>query len=175
VMRLRNPGLLRERLKPDRPEKGWDRRFLVLGSIATIGIFVVAVVDFFKLQGPKVPDWLAYAGAIPFLAGAIFIAWVMGENPFLERMVRIQHERSQFVITTGPYAIVRHPMYLGMIISSLGWPFVLGSYWAAIPVLLLDASFVFRTFCEDRTLHEELPGYQEYAQKTKYRLLPGVW
>ena len=99
----------------------------------------------------------------------------MGENPFLERTVRIQEDRNQMVITTGPYAIVRHPMYTGFMISSLGWPLVLGSYWAAIPVLLLDISFIVRTSLEDRTLQEELPGYREYARKTKYRLLPGVW
>lgn len=175
VIKLRNPGLLRERLKPDRPEKGWDRIFMAVGGIATISIVVVAPLDYFLHRGPRVPDWLVYAGAIPFLGGDAIIAWVMGENPFLERTVRIQEDRNQMVITTGPYAIVRHPMYTGFMISSLGWPLVLGSYWAAIPVLLLDISFIVRTSLEDRTLQEELPGYREYARKTKYRLLPGVW
>lgn len=175
VIKLRNPGLLRERLKPDRPQKGWDRVFLVAGGIAGIAIVVVAPLDFFYHLGPKVPDWLVFAGAIPFLGGDAFIAWVMGENPFLERTVRIQEDRNHVVITTGPYALVRHPMYTGFLICSLGWPLVLGSYWAAIPVFLLDVSLIVRTYFEDRTLHEELPGYREYALKTKYRLIPGVW
>lgn len=175
VIKLRNPGLLRERLKRDRPEKHWDRVFMMAGAIAMVAIVVVAPLDFFYRLGPVVPDWLVVAAAIPFLGGDAVIAWVMGENPFLERTVRIQEERKQVVITTGPYAVVRHPMYTGFIISSIGWPLVLGSYWAAIPVILLDVSFIVRTYLEDRTLHEELPGYREYAQKTKYRLLPGVW
>ncbi|MBK9263010.1 MAG: isoprenylcysteine carboxylmethyltransferase family protein [Polyangiaceae bacterium] len=175
VMRLRNPGLLRQRLKPDRPTKKWDRQFMIVGFVASIGIFVVAPLDFFLIHGPNVPLAFVIAGAVLYLGGNGFIAWVMGENPFLERTVRIQEERHQVVITTGPYAIVRHPMYTGLLVASAGWPLVLGSWWAFLPVLVMDVAFVVRTYHEDRTLHDELPGYREYAQKTRYRLLPGVW
>jgi protein-S-isoprenylcysteine O-methyltransferase Ste14 len=175
IIRLRNPGLMRERLKADRPTKAWDRNFMIANGIFGLGIFVIGPVDFFLIHGPQVPFSLVIAGTVVFLVGNAFIAWTMGENPFLERTVRIQEDRKQFVITTGPYGIVRHPMYMGFLISSLGWPLVLGSWWGFVPVVLMDIAFVVRTYHEDRMLHDELPGYREYAAKTRYRLLPGVW
>jgi protein-S-isoprenylcysteine O-methyltransferase Ste14 len=114
--------------------------------------------------------------AIGFLALApsfwiIFAA--MKENPYLYKIVVVQ--KDQKVITTGPYAIVRHPMYVGVIIMFLAIPLSLGSLIAIIPGALMSLLLVIRTYLEDKTLHEELPGYKEYAMKTRYRLLPKVW
>ena len=148
---------------------------MVAGGISGLGILVVAPLDFFLIPGPEVPISLIIVGSVLFLAGDVIVAWAMGENPFLERTVRIQEDRSQVVITTGPYRFMRHPMYTGMLIMTAGWPLVLGSWWTFVPVLLLDVSLIVRTHLEDRTLQDELPGYREYAQKTRYRLVPGVW
>jgi len=89
--------------------------------------------------------------------------------------VRIQDERGQVVVTTGPYNYVRHPMYVGTITAIFCIPLVLGSYWALIPAVLIDILFVMRSAMEDRTLMEELPGYKEYASRVRYRLFPGIW
>jgi protein-S-isoprenylcysteine O-methyltransferase Ste14 len=89
--------------------------------------------------------------------------------------VRIQEERGQQVIDSGPYAWVRHPMYLGIIVLMLSIPLILGSLWALIPGGLIGALFTVRTALEDRTLQQELPGYPEYARRIRYRLLPWIW
>jgi len=90
-------------------------------------------------------------------------------------MVRIQDERGQVVVTTGPYNYVRHPMYVGTITAMICIPMVLGSFWALIPAIMIDILFVVRTAMEDSTLMEELPGYRGYAARVRYRLLPGIW
>jgi len=89
--------------------------------------------------------------------------------------VRIQDERGQVVVTTGPYNYVRHPMYVGTITAMICIPMVLGSFWALIPAIMIDILFVVRTAMEDSTLMEELPGYRGYAARVRYRLLPGIW
>jgi protein-S-isoprenylcysteine O-methyltransferase Ste14 len=96
-------------------------------------------------------------------------------NKFFEPTVRIQTDRGHRVIDTGPYAIVRHPGYAFGSGFFLGMPSALGSYWALIPAALVCPLLVLRTIWEDQTLREELPGYKEYAQRVRYRLIPGVW
>ena len=99
----------------------------------------------------------------------------MKENTYLSRIVEIQKERGHSVITTGPYKYVRHPMYVGVIIMFFFTPLALGSIYGLIPALLLIGLIVIRTYKEDKMLHRELQGYREYAEKTPYRLLPGIW
>jgi protein-S-isoprenylcysteine O-methyltransferase Ste14 len=89
--------------------------------------------------------------------------------------VEVQRERGHKVITSGPYQYVRHPMYVGVIILLYSIPVALGSLWTLIPASVLSFLFVIRTHFEDKTLHEELEGYQSYSTKVKYRLLPGIW
>jgi protein-S-isoprenylcysteine O-methyltransferase Ste14 len=100
---------------------------------------------------------------------------VIATNPFLESTVRIQSERGHVAVTSGPYAIVRHPMYVGVTMGYLAWPLIFGSLWAYIPAVAVAILFVFRTAHEDRTLRLELPGYEDYARRTRYRLVPGLW
>ena len=90
-------------------------------------------------------------------------------------MARIQDDRGQVVVTAGPYRYVRHPMYLGVILLFLGMPVALGSWWALWPGVVIGALFVLRTAKEDRMLRDELPGYAEYTQRVRYRLVPRVW
>ena len=101
--------------------------------------------------------------------------WAMLANPFFEKTVRIQEERGHHVATGGPYRFVRHPGYVAFILMGFALPLGVGSAWALVPAGLNAALIVARTALEDRTLRRELPGYAEYAQRTRYRLLPGVW
>lgn len=101
--------------------------------------------------------------------------WAMAANRFFSATVRIQEEHGHSVISQGPYRFVRHPGYTGGIIYQIAVPLVLGSWWALIPSLLAVACFILRTALEDHTLQAELDGYQTYAQRVRYRLLPGVW
>jgi protein-S-isoprenylcysteine O-methyltransferase Ste14 len=101
--------------------------------------------------------------------------WVYAVNRFAEPTVRIQTDRGQTVIDTGPYAIVRHPLYMWSLLLFPAFPLALGSYWALVPGALAALVLVVRTALEDRTLQRELPGYAEYAQRVRYRLVPGIW
>jgi protein-S-isoprenylcysteine O-methyltransferase Ste14 len=108
------------------------------------------------------------------LGYALFL-WAMACNAFFAEGVRIQTERGHAVVTNGPYGFVRHPGYVGAILSQVSTPFLLGSPWALIPSIASGVLYVVRTCLEDQTLRQELPGYAEYTQHTRYRLLPGVW
>jgi protein-S-isoprenylcysteine O-methyltransferase Ste14 len=96
-------------------------------------------------------------------------------NSHLEVTVRIQDDRGHCVIDSGPYAIVRHPMYAGIVLQSVATPLLLGSSWAAVPVGITILLFAIRTALEDRTLRKELPGYEEFTTRTRFRLIPGLW
>ena len=96
-------------------------------------------------------------------------------NKFFEPSVRIQTDRGHHVIDTGPYAIIRHPGYAFGFAFFLGIPLALGSLWGLIPAIIMSALLVVRTVLEDRTLQNELPGYKQYAERVRYRLVPGVW
>jgi protein-S-isoprenylcysteine O-methyltransferase Ste14 len=110
-----------------------------------------------------------------FLVGVGIFTWAMAVNKFFERTVRIQTDRGHKVIDTGPYAIVRHPGYAGFVLFFVGGALCLGSLWALIPAGLASALLVLRTRWEDQTLQAELPDYKEYAQRVRYKLIPGMW
>jgi protein-S-isoprenylcysteine O-methyltransferase Ste14 len=99
----------------------------------------------------------------------------MRANQFFSSTVRIQHERGQHVINKGPYAIIRHPGYLGGSLFYLGTFFILDSIWVLLPVALTIIVLIIRTKLEDDTLQRELNGYKEYTRKVRYRLIPGIW
>jgi protein-S-isoprenylcysteine O-methyltransferase Ste14 len=105
--------------------------------------------------------------------GLIF--WAIRTNAYLGRMVRIQQDRGHRVVTGGPYRYVRHPMYVGIILLFPCMALFLGSWWAFVPAVLIGALMVIRTALEDDTLQAELTGYAEYAQRVRYRLVPGLW
>lgn len=134
--------------------------------------YVIPGLDF-RFHWSTVPVWLVIAAnAIVFL-GYIFIILVFKENSYASTIIKV--EKEQRVITTGPYAIVRHPMYLGLLLMILFTPLALGSYWAIIPALLCIPMNVFRIIGEEEVLLRELTGYKDYCLKTRYRLIPLVW
>jgi len=121
------------------------------------------------------PPWLQALGAIALLVSFVLLFLVFRENTFLSPMVRLQTERGQSVISSGPYAVVRHPMYASAGLLLIGTPLLLGSWFGLVYVLLLIALIGYRAVREENTLRDELPGYREYMQRVRYRLLPGVW
>jgi len=106
-------------------------------------------------------------------SGYIFVFFVLRENSYASRIIEV--EKGQKVITSGPYTIVRHPMYLGVLLMYLFTPIALGSYWAIIFFLPLVPLIVFRLLNEEEVLLRELPGYEEYCKKTRYHLIPFIW
>ncbi len=115
------------------------------------------------------------AGAFALVAGFGLASWAMIANAFFSTGVRIQDDRGHTVCRTGPYQFVRHPGYVGFILQSLGTPLLLGSWWALVPGLAATAFMVIRTAFEDRMLQAELPGYRDFVQEVRYRLVPGIW
>jgi len=112
---------------------------------------------------------------VVLVGGYALSTYALMENRFFSGTVRIQTERGHHVISGGPYGWMRHPGYAGGLLAYLATPVLLGSRWACLPMVVLFALLLLRTALEDRTLQEELPGYREYAQRVRYRLLPGVW
>jgi protein-S-isoprenylcysteine O-methyltransferase Ste14 len=173
-----DPELLAEREKGLRGPgvKAWDKWVSALAAgVLPVASWVVAGLDTrFGWTGPMP---LAYhvGGLLFMLLGFALFLWAMASNAFFSEGVRIQEERGHAVATGGPYRYVRHPGYVGAMLAQLATPFLLGSPWAFVPGVGSVALYAVRTHLEDRTLIEELPGYREYAGRTRYRLLPGVW
>jgi protein-S-isoprenylcysteine O-methyltransferase Ste14 len=119
--------------------------------------------------------WLQAAALVGFALAFAFNIWAMAVNDFYSRIVRVQKDRGQQVVSEGPYRFVRHPSYIGTICAWICAAPALGSWLALMPVVLIAATFTVRTALEDETLKEELPGYREYTRRTRYRLLPGMW
>jgi protein-S-isoprenylcysteine O-methyltransferase Ste14 len=170
-----NPGLLRERFKRRKNTKWFDRIFIVLFVPATYALVVVGIgYGGMSALASSSPGPL-FSGLALHIIGACLLTSALVVNPHAEVTVRIQTDRGHKVITNGPYRIVRHPMYAGGLIMFMGWPLIMGSYMAYIPVGAILILYVFRTAFEDRMLRNELPGYENYAHRTRYRLVPYVW
>jgi len=156
--------------------KGWDK---VVAGLYGLSLFLalplVAGLDVrFGWTRELRARW-HIAGAVVLVVGLGLTTWAMIANAYFSTAVRIQSDRGQTVCRTGPYRIVRHPGYVGFILQSLGTPLLLGSLWALIPGIAAGALMVIRTFWEDRMLQAELPGYRDFVQEVRYRLVPGIW
>lgn len=172
----RSPGLLAERSKLQPGTKRWDVVLSAVGlGFATMATLAVAGLDFRNGWTGPLPLWTIALAGVFMVAGWALIIWSMASNPFFSATVRLQADRGQQVMTGGPYQYVRHPGYVGAILSYAVTPFILGSLWALIPTAVIVAFFIARTVGEDPTLQRELPGYREYAQRVRSRLLPGIW
>jgi protein-S-isoprenylcysteine O-methyltransferase Ste14 len=168
--------MLKSRARIGKGTKTWDKIVLGLFGTMYLAIVIVAALDAGRFRISEMPFWLWPVGAMMYCFFLIVTTWAMAVNPFFEKTVRIQHDRGHKVIDSGPYRIVRHPGYLATIIGFIfATPFLLGSWWAFIPTCIAAASIIIRTFLEDRTLRNELSGYEDYARRIRYRLLPGVW
>lgn len=167
----RDPALLerRSRLTETRTTQKW---IIGLSSIYFIIIFILPGFDK-RFGWSSVPVWVVLLADLGVLAGYGLYIWVLRTNSFASRVIEV--EQGQKVISTGPYALVRHPMYLGMILLMIATPLALGSYWAFVPSLALIPILAARAKNEEELLVNELQGYREYTQKTRYRIFPGIW
>ncbi len=169
-------ALFKERMEAARQEKPpFDRIVLPLLNIF-LGVWIVAMAFDVRVHGAgQMPAWVSIVGGIAIAAGFLLVGRVMRENTFASSIVKLQAERGQRVIDTGPYAVVRHPMYAAASIGYAAIPFALGStlglLGAPIPVLILAVRILF----EERFLIRELPGYADYTTKVRFRLIPFVW
>lgn len=172
------PDLVRERVRggelPD--SKKWDKPLSsIIGLWGSLVAWIVAGLNVRFDWPPSIPIELQVIGSIVLVLGTLLGTWAMIVNRFFSAVVRIQTDRGHTVVTNGPYRFVRHPAYAGGVLTYLATPFLLNSLWAFIPALLTIVLIIVRTKLEDETLQAELPGYTEYVQRTRYRLLPGVW
>ncbi len=171
----KNPDVVNERGKGAQGGKKWDRILTRVYAVFMFGIYIVAGLDAGRFQWSAMPVAVQIFGGIAFVLGMVWMYWAMLANTFLSQIVRIQTERGHHTITSGPYRFVRHPMYAGILVSYGATPLLLGSWLALIPFAVMSALLVIRTALEDETLRAELPGYPEYAQRVRYRLVPGIW
>lgn len=171
----RDPAQLQERSQVAPNVKRWDRVILSVYSALLPTVFIVAGFDAGRFGWSDVPVGVEALAWVGLVLAAALILWTMTVNTYLSRQARIQDDRGQEVVTRGPYRTIRHPMYLGILVLFLCLGPALGSWYALIPGLAIDVLFVVRTAKEDAMLREELAGYQEYAERVRYRLVPGVW
>ena len=171
-----NPEIIAERAAIGENWKDWDK---IIGGLFALSYFVFMLLiagldERFGWTG-NISLTIQIVGAVIFALGYALFSWAMISNAFFASVVRIQDDRGQTVCTTGPYRFVRHPSYLGGILQSIAVPLMLGSLWSLIPGGIGAVLLILRTAFEDRTLLEELDGYEEYAQRVRYRMLPGLW
>jgi protein-S-isoprenylcysteine O-methyltransferase Ste14 len=171
-----NPELLDARgTLAKKDTKGFDRAWIVLYPVLGFGNLIVIGFDAVRFQWSSMPLWPAFIGIAVFIPAMAIATWAMCVNKYFEWTARIQEDRGQQVCTDFPYSLVRHPGYLAMMVSQLSYPLILGSWWGYVVVILMCVVLVARTYLEDRMLQQELPGYKEYSQRVRYRLVPGVW
>jgi len=174
----RHPGLMAERQNVESIQgaKAWDKVLAPLMALSVgFPLVIVAGLDHRYGWSPEFPFWLILLGFILISLGYAFAVWALAENRFFSSVVRIQTDRGHVVCDSGPYRIVRHPGYAGNIPPLLGIVLALGSVWTLIPATVALIIAVIRTALEDQTLQEELPGYRDYAQRVRYRLIPGMY
>lgn len=174
----RHPGITAERQSKEgfQNAKDWDKVLAPLMAVSvSYPIVIVAGLDHRYNWSPEFPLWLSLTGFVLVAFGYVFATWSLVENRFFSVVVRIQTERGHTVCDTGPYRFVRHPGYAGNTLALFGIVLALGSVWTLIPAAAATIITVTRTALEDRTLQKELPGYPDYAQRVRYRLIPGIY
>lgn len=174
-IRKRDPELYKERTARQKEGKRWDKILLAFYTVFLLLMLATAGLDAVRFRLSHVPVGVKIGAFTAFVPIGLLFFLVYRENTFASKVVRIQKDRGQRVINSGPYRVVRHPMYAAIILMVLAVPPALGSWWALVFSGLIGVVFVIRTHLEDKTLQKELPGYVEYAKKTRFRLIPGIW
>lgn len=166
-----DPALLERRMRMKERLQG-QKIIIGISWLFFLAAFLLPGFDF-RFGWSNMPVAAVIVSEVLVLAGYLVVALVFRANSYASRIIEV--EKGQKVITTGPYAIVRHPMYLGVLIFYIFSPLALGSYWAVIPAVLIAPIIIARIKGEEKELLENLDGYRDYAAKTRYRLLPGIW
>ncbi|MEH2544451.1 protein-S-isoprenylcysteine O-methyltransferase Ste14 [Bradyrhizobium sp. AZCC 2262] len=171
-----DPALLAERMRPtfqaDQPAA--DKKFM-LTFVVVMLLWLIAIGLDRRAHASHIPLVLQALGLAMYLLSTAFIMWVFRENSFAAPVVKVQAARHHRVISSGPYAFVRHPMYSGIMLFFFGVPLLLGSWWGVAIAPVFAALFAIRARIEERALVEGLPDYADYAERVRYRLVPGVW
>lgn len=169
---LRNaPEVLERRMKTSEKEATQQRVVAIL-IISVLAIFMIPGFDK-RFGWSEIPVWLVLVGDTMMLLGYLFMIYVMKVNSFAARTIEV--EQNQRVIDSGPYALVRHPMYAGFLLMYVATPIALGSWWAFLAVAVVPIALIFRIINEEMVLHRDLDGYREYTQRIRWRLVPGIW
>jgi len=172
----RDPTLLIERSRSHPDVKSWDKVIMPLAAgLLPLAGWIIAGLNERWSWNPTVSQTWQLIGILITVIGHGIVVWAMSANIFFSPLVRIQDERGHTVAEGGPYNFIRHPGYVGAILFTVGVPILLGSWWAFIPNLVAVILFIIRTALEDKTLIEELPGYADFVQRVKFRLIPGIW
>lgn len=169
-----DPALIQERLKPG--PGGKDPILRTVGPFLLPVHWTVAGLDIGRFHWSGTPPVAVHVVGLAGVAAAMGLAiWAMAVNRFFSSEARIQRERGQYVVTTGPYRTIRHPGYLSAMLLGVASGLALGSYWSIVPILPVMALVLRRVRIEERLLLAELEGYSDYAQRVRYRLVPGIW
>lgn len=171
-----DPALLAERMRPtfQAEQPAADKKFMLAFVAATV-VWLVAMGLDRRMHASGIPLPLQVLGLAMYLLSTAFIMWVFRENSFAAPVVKVQAERHHHVISSGPYAFVRHPMYSGIMLFFFGVPLLLGSWWGVAIAPVFAVLFAIRARIEERALVEGLPDYADYAARVRYRLVPGIW
>ncbi|QHO78083.1 isoprenylcysteine carboxyl methyltransferase [Bradyrhizobium sp. CCBAU 051011] len=171
-----DPALLAERMRPtfqaDQPAA--DKKFMLVFVLVAL-IWLIAIGLDRRAHASDIPLALQMVGLAMYLLSTAFIMWVFRANSFAAPVVKVQAARQHHVVSSGPYAFVRHPMYSGIMLFFVGVPLLLGSWWGVAIAPVFAVLFAIRARIEERALVEGLPGYADYAARVRYRLVPGVW
>jgi protein-S-isoprenylcysteine O-methyltransferase Ste14 len=175
---LKDPALLAERSKAPGADnqKQWDKYLIIVIYLWALIWFIIMPLDAKRFGwSPLFPVWVKVLGGVALVPALYLIYQATVENTYLSTLVRIQTDRNQHVISTGVYSFVRHPLYLGCLLMTLGAPLLLGSLYGFIIGFIGVIAVVGRILGEENMLVNELEGYEEYKKKVKYRLVPFVW
>jgi protein-S-isoprenylcysteine O-methyltransferase Ste14 len=173
LVHKKHPTLLRERIKP--AEKGRDRYTQPAAQIGSVLCLTLSAWDVGRAHWSAVPAWLQVLALLATAGGLSTWIWAMLSNPFFSSAVRIQRDRGHAVVSGGPYRWVRHPGYAAALLLFPSIPLTLGSWVGIMPMLPVMIMFLWRARLEDRLLRGELEGYEQYAARVRFRVIPGIW